>query len=94
MYLFVGMTPKLLSNPKARCTSGFLISDCRKFKDGHNHFLEYCVILHKRLTYKEICFVNTPSAVSHNTKSLRPHKPMYFEQELALPHIHYTLGSL
>jgi hypothetical protein len=93
IYWFVCKLPEILSEPKTSCTSGYLIYDRRKFKDEHNHFLEYCVFLLKRLKAMEILCVNNSSAVSHNFTILRPHKPMCFEQVRALPHTHYTLGS-
>ena len=79
--------------PKARCTSGFLVSDCRIFKDRLNHSSEHCVILLKCLTHLTVWCVNTLSALSHNVTTLRPHNSMYFDQVRALPHIHYILGS-
>jgi len=49
VYWFVGMSPEILSNPKTRFASGFLVSGCRKFKDGQNHFLEYFILLKNNL---------------------------------------------
>jgi hypothetical protein len=74
IYLFFDMSPEILSNPKETFISGFLISDCIKFRDGWSRLLEYCVILYKRLKTMAVWYVKTPSVVSYNVKTLRPPK--------------------
>ena len=67
IYFFVGMSPEILSNPKTRLASRFLISDCRRLKTDSS-FSQNCVILHKRVNLYDNL------ECKHSFSCISPHK--------------------